>query len=175
MNCCRKKKDETREVVITIHRKDVMYEIRNLGYVEGDVMDGENGHRKHQMQDIGEDGNVDRVTRIMDLAFAECCNACGRYAYEEIEDGMTDDDAYREETGYVLRLKMPRAYSQTGIRLLTKYIHEYMVDCVMAEWTELVNPESTARWREKCAVLAEQISVTLAARYGVMTRPTRPF
>ena len=69
----------TKTVKMTFKREELLYDIRNNAYVEGDVMQAKTEHDRHQVQDIGEDGNIDRVTRLLDLAHAECEEALFPY------------------------------------------------------------------------------------------------
>ena len=63
---------DKRKVTLLFDREALFYDIANVAYVEGDVMQTENVHDKHQVIDIAEDGNVDRVTRLLDVAHATC-------------------------------------------------------------------------------------------------------
>ncbi len=58
-------------VFLIFHRKELLYDIENNAYIQGDIMDKGDEHRRHQVIDIGQDGNVDRVTRILNLAYQE--------------------------------------------------------------------------------------------------------
>ena len=64
--------ERKKSVRLTFKREELLYDIRNNAYVEGDVMQVNDAHDRHQVQDIGEEGNIDRVTRVLDLAHAEC-------------------------------------------------------------------------------------------------------
>ena len=59
-------------VTLTFKRDELLYDIKNMGFVEGDTKKVESEHERHQVMDVGEDGNVDRVTRVLDLTFSEC-------------------------------------------------------------------------------------------------------
>lgn len=73
----------TKVVSLEFSRKALIYDISNCAYVEGDVMPADDEHSKHQVFDIAEDGNIDRVTRILDLAHAECVEMM--YPYTKVE------------------------------------------------------------------------------------------
>lgn len=181
MHCCRPAAyatgmvARTKTVKMTFKRAELIYDIRNNAYVEGDVMQAKTEHDRHQVQDIGEDGNIDRVTRLLDLAHAECEEALFPYTKEDVEqetemddtptyveptadaegtvadpEVFTDDTTASKPTGdYVIRLLVPDEYSKTTVRLIVRYIHEYMVCRVLSDWMSITNPPAAANWKAK--------------------------
>ena len=63
-----------KKMIITLSflRDALIYDIQNNSYVVADVMEKDDEHAKHQVYDIAEEGNIDRVTRTLDRAFEEC-------------------------------------------------------------------------------------------------------
>lgn len=57
----------TKTVKLLFKRSELLYDIKNYAYVEGDVMQVNTEHDRHQVQDIGETGNIDRVTKCLTL------------------------------------------------------------------------------------------------------------
>ena len=51
-------------------RKQLLYDIKNYAYIEADVMGEEKQHGQHVLAEIGEEGNVDRVSRILAVVHA---------------------------------------------------------------------------------------------------------
>lgn len=73
--------DRTKTVALQFLRTELLNDLDQYGYVEGDVQrvgDPRNEaeehlrHGRHQTQDITQDGNIDIVTRHLDLALARC-------------------------------------------------------------------------------------------------------
>lgn len=62
---------------LTFFRKELIYDVANYAYVEGDIMQPDEEDSRHQVFDITQQGNVDRATRILNLAHTEvfCCLA----------------------------------------------------------------------------------------------------
>ena len=58
----------------------------NYSFVEGDIMQAEDEHARHQVFDIGQDGNVDRVTRILNLVHSECVEMLFPYTKEAVRE-----------------------------------------------------------------------------------------
>lgn len=233
MHCCRQAANatgtvaRTKTVKLTFKREELLYDIRNNAYVEGDVMQVKTEHDRHQVQDIGEDGNIDRVTRVLDLAHAECEEALFPYTKENVEqetemddtptyvdpveetpteepteeepdadasgtvadedepsalsddkdeEEFTDDTPAAKPTGdYVIRLLVPDEYSKTTVRLIVRYIHEYMVCRVLADWLSITNPPSAAKWKEKQDEALEGMKEAVNFRTGRVRRTQTPF
>ena len=52
----------TRTVRLKFLRSQLLYDIKNYAFIEGDVMGEEKQHAQHVIVEIGEEGNVDRVS-----------------------------------------------------------------------------------------------------------------
>lgn len=202
MHCCRPAANatctvaRTKTVKLTFKREELLYDIRNNAYVEGDVMQAKTEHDRHQVQDIGEDGNIDRVTRLLDLAHAECEEALFPYTKENVDQETEMDDTPTfvepvEETpaeeftneipdakptgDYVIRLLVPDEYSKTTVRLIVRYIHEYMVCRVLADWLSITNPPASANWKAKQDEALEGMKEAVNFRTGRVRRTQTPF
>ena len=167
--------DNSKTVRLTFKRSELVYDCENYSFVEGDLMKEEEEHAKHQVFDIAQDGNVDRVTRMLNLCFADCVEMLYPYSKEEVTDGTEMDDTlvYHEE--YVLTLSLPDTFSKTTVRLLLKLIHELMVDYVMADWMSITKPSSKETWQEKINNLKASITSCIGKRRGRVRRPMTPF
>ena len=171
-------KASTVAVTLTFKREELLEDIKNYAFVEGDVLTPEEAHAKHQVMDIIEDGNVDRVTRVMDLVFAECTELLYPFTKEDVEGGEELDDVLRYETEYIIYMNVPTTFSKTTLRLLEVLIHEYIVYRVMYDWmgiANIINPKSTENWRLKAEDLKARITNALSHRTKALRRKTRPF
>ena len=168
-------KDLTKVVLLRFKREELLYDIGNYSYVEGDIMPTQDEHERHQVIDVVEDGNVDRVTRVLDLAFAQCVELCYPYSKVPVEDGTELDDTKSEPSVYELRLRLPDGFSQTTVTLLEKLIHELLVYKVMADWMSITKPTSKQNWEEKIQEIEGQVIGTLNCRRGRVRRTQTPF
>lgn len=137
--------------------KNLLYSIENLAYVEGDVMQLplDHEHARHPVIDVGQDGNRDRVRRVLDLAFAEVTDALFPYTKRRLEEGAVQRDDLVETDEYVLELSVPIEFSETTLLYLERLIHEYAVACVLSDWMAITNPSARERWDvRKVEVLA---------------------
>lgn len=139
-------------------------------------MKADDEHARHQVFDIAAKGNIDRVTRVLNLAHAECVEMLFPYSKEEIPEGqeaMTDVMTAPEE--YHIVLNLPDGFSLTTLKLLTHLVHEYLVCRVLADWMSITNPGSQANWEEKFRELKTKIQTSLVSRTGKIRRKCKPF
>jgi len=160
---------------LRFERQELIDDIKNYAYIEGDTMKRDAEHDKHMVFDIAEKGNIDRVTRVLDLTFAQCVELCYPYAKKEVKANTSRDNELEEEDEYVMLLNLPATFSETTVTLLEKYIHEYMVYRVMEDWMGLTKPESMLFWREKADRLEVEIKKALNSRCKAFVRKQHPF
>lgn len=208
----------TKTVKLLFKRSELLYDIKNYAYVEGDVMQVKTEHDRHQVQDIGETGNIDRVTKVLDLAHAESVEALFPYTKQEVEqetemddmptvvydekpaeggsdgvetptneegkaegkaedkaEGKTEGEANAKTQDYEIQLLVPDAYSKTTVTLLVRYIHEYMVCRVMADWMSITNPTSAPKWKVKEQEMLEAMKEAVNFRTKRVRRTQTPF
>lgn len=166
-------REEKRRVRLKFLRSELLYDIRNYAYVESDVMGGERVHAQHVTSEIGEEGNVDRVSRILSVVHAGVTEMLYPYTKsvpvdEEIDDRLSAPDEY------VIELEVPVSMSRATLYLLSRLIHEYMVYRVLADWLSITNAEASVNWLGKADQTALEISRAKNQR-GVFTRPTCPW
>lgn len=131
---------------------------------------------RHEVCDVCAEGNVDRVTRVLDAAFAECVELLYPYTEKEIEaEGTSHDDLLSAPEVYEVVLSLPEGFSVTTVELLVKLVHEYMVTRAMADWMSIVCPGREGTWEKKYMSLREKIRTSLLSRRGKVRRRLRPF
>ena len=177
MGCRCTKKGDIRYASLTFLREELLYDIRNAAYAEGEVMDETAEHSRHTVFDVGEDGNVDRVTRILDMSHRECVEALFPYTKKEVPKSPPDPlgDVLEETETYEINLTLPGMFSLTTVELLEKFVHEYMVDRALEDWLSIANPPASAKWKEKADVLRGRMRSALVSRGRAARRALKPF
>lgn len=165
---------EKRGVTLTFNREDLLYDIKNYAYIEGHVWGEENQHGQHTLIDICEDGNVDRVDRILEVVHASVVEMLYPYTKQEVVEEGIDNRVYVPEV-YKIDMQVPATMSRTTLQLLSKLIHEYMVCRVLYEWLSITHPEASVNWLEKSDKAEREINGIKNSRTGVLRRPARPF
>lgn len=170
--CCLFKK---RDVTLTFLRDNLLYDIQNYSFVEGDVMKGDNLMSKHYVQDICEEGNIDRVYRVIEIALSECEHILFAFVKERVEDNEGRDNNLADKDSYVINLSVPVDFSKSTLTYLSRLIHEYIVCRVLADWFSITYIESSAKWDLKLREVKEEIGKCLNGRVGRTRKKTRPF
>lgn len=166
--------DGKRTVRLKFLRPQLLYDIRNYAFIEGDVMGEEKQHAQHVLVEIGEAGNVDRVSRILAVIHAAVIELLYPWTKcEPVEEEI--DDCLEVPDEYVVELRVPQDVSRTTVHLLSRLVHEYMVYRVMADWLGITNPEAAANWAAKAEEAEKEIEEAKTVHRGVFTRVIHPW
>lgn len=147
-------------IKLTFKRNELLYDIKNVAFVEGDVIPGGTENNRHQTIDIAEEGNIDRVTRILDLVFAEIVESLYILTKCDAEDGTIKDDTFTETDVYTANLNVPDDFSDTSAEYLEKLIHELLVAKVLGEWLAITYPTASEKWQIKASDIKDKILST---------------
>lgn len=158
MGECKEKK-----VTLVFRREQLLYDVRNYAYVESHVMAPETEHGKHMVADVGEEGNVDRVTRVLDLGVSMCREMLYPWAKRDI-DKTELDDTLKERTEYRIEMSVPGTLSQTTLTLIEGLVHEYLVCRGVADWMSITNAQKADTWLAKAADAESEIRTTVHSR-----------
>lgn len=173
-------REQPKTIVMRFLKTELHYDIANRAYVEGDVMDPSsnprNDHAQHQVMDAVQDGNVDTVTRSLDIAHAECEEILYPYTCDPVTNPKTEtDDALTERTEYVIAMRVPPAFSDTTISLMSKLIHEYMVCQALYDWFRITLPSRAGDYLARMEELKGDIRSIKCRRMGRIRRKISPF
>lgn len=174
MSCFLENENGTQIAVLMFKRDQLLYDVKNYAFIEGSVLDTESNHNRHMVQDVGDDGNVDRVTRVFDLTIAKCKELLYPYTKRDIHRSVLDD-RLREPGVYGIVLEVPITFSQTTLNLLEKLVHEYLVCEAVADWMSITNPAKTETWKSKAEAAVSEIRVNVNTRISRTRRRMHPF
>lgn len=163
MRCCTEKNESTLKVTLAFKREELLYDIKNAAYVESHVLAPDAEHAKHMVADVGEDGNVDRVTRVLDLGVSMCREMLYPWAKKDISK-TAFDDTLKEREQYQIEMQVPATFSQTTLTLVERLIHEYLVCRGVADWLSITNPEKSETWLAKAAEAETEIGTAIHSR-----------
>ena len=168
-NCC----EAACTVRLRFLRSQLLYDIKNYAYIEGHVMGEEKQHAQHVLVEIGEEGNVDRVSRILAVVHTAVIEMLYPYTKQPPIEEEIDDCLYAPEE-YIVELHVPDTMSRTTIHLLSRLIHEFMVYSVLADWLSITHPEAAANWAAKAEATEREINKA-KNQCGAFTRKTHPW
>lgn len=154
-----------RLVALIFKRDQLIYDVENNCYVEGHIMVESDDEVRHMVQDVVQEGNVDRVTRVLDLAHADITERLYPLTQHEVHHPVLDD-RLREKPVYALMLNVPEYFSQTTVNLLGKLIHELLVCTATADWLSITNPPKEETWRRKAESALTRINQVKGMRPG---------
>ena len=175
MSCFLEEGESGRQnAVLIFKREQLLYDIGNYAYIEGSVMSEVSDHNRHMVQDAVQDGNVDRITRVLDLAMAKCRETLYAYTRHNIHRAELDDRR-RETPTYGIVLSVPTDFSQTTLNLLEKLIHEHLVCEALADWMSLTNPAKAAIWKQKADDAIDEVRASLLTRMSRVRIRKHPF
>ena len=171
MSCWLYEDNDKLEVVLGFDRDELLYDIRTCAYVEGHVVPPEGEHARHMIIDVGEEGNVDRVTRILDMEIARVREMLYPYTRHGITRRAMDDH-FRQRRVYGIVMLVPSTFSQTTLALLERLVHEYLVTRALADWLSITNPAKASVWQDKAEEAEHEIRTAAQTRMArVRIRP----
>lgn len=157
--CCHQK-DGKLKVTLVYNVREVLYDVSNMAWVQGDLIDSHDyDHVRHLVQDIIEDGNRDRVMRVMRLAFAEAEGMLQswskiRFSGSVYLDNEPEDE---DEDELVMLLSVPAKTDRGTIELILQLVNEWLVCRVLQDWLSITWPEGASVWATKIEELREAI------------------
>lgn len=171
---CRKKSQPNIVSTLLFKRKSLIYDIENYAFVEGDIMPEQN-HGQHQVFDVAQDGNKDIVTRVLNLAYAQCVESLYPYTKSPCVEGEDLFDRLVAPEYYVIELSLPADFSRSTLVLLKHLIHRYFTCCVLYEWMSITNPAVKDAWMERVEDAKAQIKGALRNRRRPIRIRQHPF
>lgn len=146
---CVESADKDKHVAVLLcGHKELCFDIANLAFIEGHIMVDVDDEIRHTLQDIVEEGNRERVERVLDKGHAILTEALYPYTKRPLILDHLHDRAQRRPV-YGIRLELPKDFSQTTLNLMERLVHEYLVCDVVYDWLSITNTPKAAVWREK--------------------------
>lgn len=161
-------------MLLSILSDEILADIRSAGWLEGELHPELDRHRRHEMADICEPDNVERVWRVLAL-----CEAQVRLALTRIlcaPKRTQEVNLLLRPTKWNFRFRFAISTAIGGF--LREKIHEYMVAAVMADRAATIIPDAAATWQERrdAALGALQnLAATTRLPTGRARRPLFPF
>ncbi len=131
--------------MITIKSNEVMADIRSVAFLEEELHPELDLHRRHEMADICEQDNVERVWRVLGIAVAEVRVALIRIL--KPEKAILPQNLLQRPAAWRFPFLFP--ISKTLKIFLREKIHEYLVAAVMADRTATIIPPASAVWQRR--------------------------
>lgn len=160
---------------LQFNRKDLLYDIANCGFVIADLLPRDETNKSIHIADIIQDGNVDIVTRKMDVAYFACKELLRSWTKSDPVDGGVLNNEFVEREQYSIVLTYPEGVTMGTLENLNALVHEYMVARIIYEWLSINNREEMPIWYDKFTKIATSISACLSARGRATFRKVGPY
>lgn len=143
-----------------LQKNELVFDVANTTYTFADSLGTEDVHEKHNIMDVAQDGNRDKLARILDEAVEDCREVLYNFGkgyvggswYETNEWEDCVGSPTNEEEAYYLQMFVPSTFSSNSIHTITIYAHNYIVNKSVADWLMVVYPKGA----EQFTLLAEK-------------------
>lgn len=164
-----------RQVDITLYRNSLLYDISNIAYIVGDSIPDLDDKVRSAITDICEEGNIDRITRIMNRAYNDLLNLLYAYTKERVLEENRVDNLFSEPVEYKIRMMVPEDFSKTTVSALSECLHEYIVNIVIADWLSITKKDEMSTWQEKADIVLGRAKNIINDRVGAIKRKLSVF
>lgn len=164
-----------KQIDITLYRNSLLYDISNIAYIVADSAPDLDEKIRSVITDICEEGNVDRVTRIMNRAYNDLLNRLYAYTKERVLEESKINDLFSEPLEYKIQMMVPEDFSKTTVSALGEYFHEYIVDVVLVEWLSITKKDEVGIWQEKADAVLGRARSMINDRVGAIKRKLSVF
>lgn len=160
-------------MMMTIKTSEILDDVRSAAWLESELHPELDRHRRHEMADICEKGNIERVWRVSAISVAEVRMALSRVLRQESR--VVHDNSLERPDRWDFRFicMLPPSI----LAYIKEKTHEYVVARVMADRAAVIIPAASSVWEEraKTALLSlADVSSTIRLTYGPVRRPLWP-
>ena len=158
---------------LCIRSDSVLAEVRSAAWLEQELHPEIDRHRRHQMADICEDDNAERVWRVLGVAVAELRLALLRIMRPEKDQSHVNNTERPDKWRFSLLFPLPQA----TVGWIREKIHEYLVASVMADRAAVIIPQCAGIWSGRATEALAQlrnVAATCRPPYAPVRRPLWP-
>lgn len=146
-----------------LKHQSLLYDIENMAFVIADTVEKDR-HALHCVRDICREGNIDRVSRMLGLAYSKIMAVLSPVI---LSPGMSlEHDFSLHPHDYAINFKTTRAFRYVltpEIKLKIKETaREYMVCMVLADWLGVTLPEAADVWKYRADLALEALAHTVS-------------
>ena len=133
----------------------MIYDIANNAFVVGETIEDAGPHIRHLVQDVVEGQNIDRVCRVMSLAFCRVKDLLRQWVVDVEEE-------------YALRIVVPYGLPRCTIDYWAILAYEYVTASAIADWLGITAKDKAPEWQRKADEAAERLfkGVSLCHRHA---------
>ena len=159
--------------MMTIKSSEILADVRSAAWLESELHPELDRHRRHEMADICEEGNVENVWRVLGISVAEVRLELSRILLNEKRVAPCNELERPAKWYFRFIFRLPSA----TLSFIKEKTHEYLVARVMAERTAVIMPDASGVWKERAKRALSSlsgVSSTIRLPYGPVRRPLWP-
>ncbi|MCH5234908.1 MAG: hypothetical protein J1E16_06410 [Muribaculaceae bacterium] len=147
---------------MTLNKNALIYDIENMAFTIADTGE-ESRHTLHRVRDICQDGNIDRVARVLGLAYANLLSLMlpilepPRFNIDKDQSCVPHNYNFKFRGDHSLRFLLTKERKLK----IKETAHEYMVALVLADWLEITLPEAADVWKFRASEALESLKELL--------------
>ena len=157
---------------ITLNKDQLLYDIQNITYTVGlNRSTGANFEQVANIQNNGQDGDLDIMLRSIEAGFNEIKRNVNRFISETTASSA---NTITSSTGaFTLELTMPGNFNQASVDSIKSASHDYIVAHALIDWFSAVKPDEIAIYVQKKADAGVNI-LSAIYRKKAPSRPAQP-
>ncbi len=161
---------------VLLSRNEIIDDLANVNYIQSNANMEDDSRKQSLVQEIGEDGNRDRVVRIMDLAFGEVKSGLYKHLADAHDEDVLRTDDFKIVADYVMRLKVNLKSRDDMLEYIKNLTHEFIVARVLEDWLELHGRADEAGvWTKKAETALAKISDAVKSNVNIVQVKPLPF
>lgn len=152
---------------IRISSREVIDDIRSAAWLESETNPDADIHSRHEMADICEKDNIERVWRILGICVAEIRMALRAILIPDPQEWLRNDLERPEHWDFIFQNRLPPHTAN----FLKEKIHEYLVARVISDRLAVLIPDAADFWLSSASDILSTISST--SNSATTLRPVR--
>ena len=145
----------------TIKKEALLYDIENMAYVIADT--GSTDHGLHRVTDICQKWNIDRVSRVLGLAYSKVNSVLSPILCIRVPQRDCDRSARVHDYIFEFRREGDYVISGSTLLKLKETIHEYMVCFTLTDWLEVTMAGAGDVWRERASLAISALTACVSS------------
>jgi len=161
-------------LLVRLKREELIYDISNVAFITGDMMLSD-VKLQSIVQDVANEGNVDKISRSLTRIHNELINALTAYTkVDTLEDIVVSDDLDIPEY-YEISLTVPQTFSAPNAKSVMTAAHDYMVNMSLYEWFCITKKDESSVYEEKALKELRNIKSYMSKRTTSLRIKKRPW
>lgn len=141
-------------IMMELQKGELVFDVANTTYTFADALSDDEVRDKNKIIDVAQDGNRDKLARILDEAVEDCRETLYNLGKGHVDGSWYETDEWDEcvgspindEESYYLKMFAPRYFTTSSLHTMTVYAHNYIVNKAVADWLMMVYPKGTEQF-----------------------------